>query len=151
MKELLEAGVHPVRRHARNLDACFLTVRSSRVKDAAMPRAKSNGIELEYDTFGKESDPPLLLIMGFSAQMTAWDEAFCRQIAGDSVQEVNPGRQEIHMLEQVMLHEPAKASRVDRADASELVEVECPRAADVECSGSVHPPQFRVGRNVTLS
>ncbi|HEX4905120.1 MAG TPA: alpha/beta hydrolase [Acidimicrobiales bacterium] len=46
-----------------------------------MPQAKSNGIELEYDTFGQESDPPLLLIMGFSAQMTAWDEAFCRKIA----------------------------------------------------------------------
>ena len=48
-----------------------------------MPRAKSNGIELEYDTFGKEGDPPLLLIMGFSAQMTAWDEAFCRLIADE--------------------------------------------------------------------
>ena len=48
-----------------------------------MPRAKSNGIELEYDTFGRETDPPLLLIMGFSAQMTAWDEAFCRLIADE--------------------------------------------------------------------
>ena len=48
-----------------------------------MPRAKSNGIELEYDTFGSESDPPLLLIMGFTAQMTAWDEAFCELIADD--------------------------------------------------------------------
>jgi pimeloyl-ACP methyl ester carboxylesterase len=46
-----------------------------------MPRAKSNGIELEYDTFGNPDDPALLLIMGFTAQMTAWDEAFCRQIA----------------------------------------------------------------------
>jgi pimeloyl-ACP methyl ester carboxylesterase len=46
-----------------------------------MPQAKSNGIELEYDTFGSAEDPALLLIMGFSAQMTAWDEAFCKQIA----------------------------------------------------------------------
>jgi pimeloyl-ACP methyl ester carboxylesterase len=46
-----------------------------------MPRAKSNGIELEYDTFGSPEDPALLLIMGFTAQMTAWDEAFCRLIA----------------------------------------------------------------------
>jgi pimeloyl-ACP methyl ester carboxylesterase len=51
-----------------------------------MPRAKSNGIELEYDTFGKEGDPPLLLIMGFSAQMTAWDDAFCQQIADQGFQ-----------------------------------------------------------------
>jgi pimeloyl-ACP methyl ester carboxylesterase len=48
-----------------------------------MPRAKSNGIELEYDTFGDPSDPALLLIMGFTAQMTAWDEAFCQQLAGN--------------------------------------------------------------------
>jgi pimeloyl-ACP methyl ester carboxylesterase len=47
-----------------------------------MPRATSNGIELEYDTFGSPDDPALLLIMGFSAQMIAWDEAFCRQLAG---------------------------------------------------------------------
>src|SRR6476619_4435146 len=46
-----------------------------------MPRVKSNGIELEYDTFGSPDDPALLLIMGFTAQMTAWDEAFCRLIA----------------------------------------------------------------------
>jgi pimeloyl-ACP methyl ester carboxylesterase len=46
-----------------------------------MPRAKSNGIELEYDTFGSPDDPALLLIMGFTAQMTAWEEPFCRQIA----------------------------------------------------------------------
>ena len=46
-----------------------------------MPRAQSNGIELEWDDFGSTSDPPLLLIMGFSAQMIAWDERFCQQIA----------------------------------------------------------------------
>lgn len=46
-----------------------------------MPRAKSNGIELEYDTFGSGSDPALLLIMGFTAQMTAWEEGFCQLIA----------------------------------------------------------------------
>lgn len=41
----------------------------------------SSGIELEYDTFGSPGDPTLLLVMGFTAQMTAWDEAFCRQLA----------------------------------------------------------------------
>ena len=41
----------------------------------------SSGIELEYDTFGSSEDPALLLVMGFTAQMTAWDEAFCRRLA----------------------------------------------------------------------
>lgn len=43
-----------------------------------MPRANSNGIEIEYDTFGDPSDPALVLVMGFTGQMTAWDEVFCK-------------------------------------------------------------------------
>jgi pimeloyl-ACP methyl ester carboxylesterase len=46
-----------------------------------MPRAQSNGIELEYDTFGDERDRPLLLIMGLGAQMLQWDERFCTALA----------------------------------------------------------------------
>ncbi len=46
-----------------------------------MPRAASNEIELEYETFGSPSDPALLLVMGFTAQMTSWDDGFCRMLA----------------------------------------------------------------------
>ncbi|MDX3098498.1 alpha/beta fold hydrolase [Streptomyces sp. ME01-24h] len=46
-----------------------------------MPRAKSNGIELEYDTFGAPGDPALLLIMGLGAQMTLWHPEFCAALA----------------------------------------------------------------------
>jgi len=46
-----------------------------------MPRARANGIEIEYDTFGKPTDPALLLIMGLGAQMILWDEEFCEQVA----------------------------------------------------------------------
>jgi pimeloyl-ACP methyl ester carboxylesterase len=46
-----------------------------------MPRALAGGIELEYDTFGSPDDPALLLIMGFTAQLIAWDPAFCEQLA----------------------------------------------------------------------
>lgn len=40
-----------------------------------MPRAKTNGIEIEYDTLGNENDPAILLIMGFALQMTRWPDA----------------------------------------------------------------------------
>lgn len=40
-----------------------------------------SGIEIEYDTFGASADPTLLLVMGFTAQLTAWDEGFCRMLA----------------------------------------------------------------------
>ena len=41
----------------------------------------ASGIELEYDTFGKPEDPALLLVMGFTAQMTAWRDDFCTMLA----------------------------------------------------------------------
>lgn len=47
-----------------------------------MPRASlTSGIELEYDTFGAATDPTVLLVMGFTAQMIQWDDRFCRSIA----------------------------------------------------------------------
>src|SRR5215470_15862659 len=46
-----------------------------------MPRAHTNGIEIEYEVFGKPSGQPLLLIMGLGAQMIVWDEEFCEQLA----------------------------------------------------------------------
>ncbi len=46
-----------------------------------MTKANANGIQLEYDTFGKSSSKPLLLIMGLAAQMIMWDEEFCERLA----------------------------------------------------------------------
>ncbi len=46
-----------------------------------MPQAQANGITIEYETFGRESDPVVLLIMGFAAQMTVWPESLCRGLA----------------------------------------------------------------------
>jgi pimeloyl-ACP methyl ester carboxylesterase len=43
--------------------------------------ARANGIELCFDTFGDHQAPPLLLIMGLAAQMIAWDDEFCAQLA----------------------------------------------------------------------
>jgi pimeloyl-ACP methyl ester carboxylesterase len=39
------------------------------------------GITLCYETFGGESDPPLLLIMGLGTQMLGWPDEFCEQLA----------------------------------------------------------------------
>jgi pimeloyl-ACP methyl ester carboxylesterase len=43
-------------------------------------RAPSNGIEIEYETFGDAGDPPLLLVAGLGAQMIAWDVEFCESL-----------------------------------------------------------------------
>src|SRR5438445_11127002 len=47
-----------------------------------MPRAESNGIELEYEAFGERGGSPLLLIGGLGTQMISWDKEFCELFAG---------------------------------------------------------------------
>ena len=47
-----------------------------------MPRVKANGVELEYETLGRASDPPMLLIMGLGAQLIDWPDQFCTGLAG---------------------------------------------------------------------
>jgi pimeloyl-ACP methyl ester carboxylesterase len=44
-------------------------------------RARANGIELCWDSFGETGAPPILLIMGLAAQMIAWPDEFCERIA----------------------------------------------------------------------
>jgi pimeloyl-ACP methyl ester carboxylesterase len=39
------------------------------------------GITLCYESFGSETDPTALLIMGLGTQMIAWRESFCRALA----------------------------------------------------------------------
>lgn len=47
-----------------------------------MPRARiSPSLELEYDVTGDPGAPPIVLAMGFSMQMIAWDEEFCAALA----------------------------------------------------------------------
>ena len=48
-----------------------------------MPQLASNGITVEYDTFGDRGGRPLLLVMGLGAQMILWDEEFCEQLASE--------------------------------------------------------------------
>jgi len=46
-----------------------------------MGRAKANGLELEYETSGDPSDPPMVLIMGLGAQLIDWPLPFCEMLA----------------------------------------------------------------------
>lgn len=53
----------------------------SKVERSEESTAKVNDIEIVYDSFGRQSDPPILLIMGLSMQMIGWDELFCEELA----------------------------------------------------------------------
>ena len=45
-----------------------------------MPRVKTNGIEIEVESFGQARDPAILLIMGLGGQMVLWPDDFCERL-----------------------------------------------------------------------
>lgn len=51
---------------------------------APMPQLTTkDGITLAWESFGDEADQPILLVMGLSAQMILWPDAFCEKLAGE--------------------------------------------------------------------
>ncbi|KCZ90759.1 alpha/beta fold hydrolase [Hyphomonas johnsonii] len=46
-----------------------------------MARIKANGIEIEYEETGSPNDPMMLLVSGFSGQLTRWPESLKRGLA----------------------------------------------------------------------
>jgi pimeloyl-ACP methyl ester carboxylesterase len=46
-----------------------------------MPSVSANGIKIEYESFGAESAPAIVLIMGLGMQMIAWPDPFCQKLA----------------------------------------------------------------------
>ena len=47
-----------------------------------MPKAKSATAEIEYETFGADTAPAVLLINGLGSQMTRWPADFDHTAAG---------------------------------------------------------------------
>jgi pimeloyl-ACP methyl ester carboxylesterase len=46
-----------------------------------MPQVRTNGIDIEYESFGRDSDPLILFIMGLGAQLIFWPESLCHGLA----------------------------------------------------------------------
>ena len=46
-----------------------------------MPRAQNGSVELEYETFGAEAAPAVVVISGLGSQMTRWPVDFCEKLA----------------------------------------------------------------------
>ncbi|MEQ1755634.1 MAG: alpha/beta hydrolase [Micropepsaceae bacterium] len=66
-----------------------------------MPQIKANGLNFEYETFGAKADPTILLIMGFSAQMTMWPVELCQGLAGRGYQVVRFDNRDIGLSEKL--------------------------------------------------
>ena len=46
-----------------------------------MPQARANGIDIEYESFGRDGDPLILVIMGLAAQLIFWPRSLCEGLA----------------------------------------------------------------------
>lgn len=47
--------------------------------------AKSGDLDIVYEDFGDESDPPVLLIMGLGAQLLLWRKDFCEKLVNQGL------------------------------------------------------------------
>lgn len=45
--------------------------------DDAVPRVQGRPVEIEYESFGRLDDPPLMLVPGLGSQMLVYDEELC--------------------------------------------------------------------------
>jgi pimeloyl-ACP methyl ester carboxylesterase len=71
-----------------------------------MPQVRANGINLEFESFGRESDPTILLVMGFTAQLTMWPESLCNGLAAKGFRVIRYDNRDIgkstHLMEAVV-------------------------------------------------
>ncbi len=101
-----------------------------------MQTATANGIELAWDAFGDRNNPALILVMGFGAQMTAWPEGFCEQLADAGFYVVRFDNRDIGLSQKSDGPPPDAMAIFGRAVAGEDVSADAPyslstMAADV--------------------
>jgi pimeloyl-ACP methyl ester carboxylesterase len=51
-----------------------------------MAHVNANGIQIEYETFGRNTDPTIVLIAGNGAQLNFWEPDFCEMLAKHNLQ-----------------------------------------------------------------
>lgn len=66
-----------------------------------MPRIKANGLEFEYEEYGSKDDPMMLLVNGFSSQMTSWPANFKQGLVDAGRRVVIYDNRDIGLSEQI--------------------------------------------------
>jgi len=75
-------------------------------------KAHVNDIEIEYETFGREGDPAILLIMGLGAQLTHWPEPLCEKLAAGGFHVIRYDNRDVGL-----------SSKLDHAGAPDMAAV----------------------------
>jgi pimeloyl-ACP methyl ester carboxylesterase len=89
-----------------------------------MAKLRSNGLELEHDTFGDPAARPVLLIMGLGTQMIAWDEEFCEALVDRGHYVIRFDNRDIGLSSKLDEHPPPSLlEMMPKVLAGEAVEV----------------------------
>ena len=64
-----------------------------------MPKAQANGIEIHYEEHGDPAADPMLLIMGFGAQLTLWPDELVEALAGHGFRVIRYDNRDIGLSE----------------------------------------------------
>ncbi len=88
-----------------------------------MAKLTSNGLELEYDTFGDTSGVPVLLVMGLGTQMIAWDEEFCEALVERGHHVVRFDNRDVGLSQKMEGEPPSLLEIIPKVLAGEKVEV----------------------------
>ena len=46
-----------------------------------MPNVRANGIDIAYESFGRDGDPAILMIKGLNTPLTGWPDSLCNGLA----------------------------------------------------------------------
>jgi pimeloyl-ACP methyl ester carboxylesterase len=90
-----------------------------------MPKARANGIDIVYETFGSAGMRPLILIMGIGSQMVLWPTEFCEKLAATG-----------HFVVRFDNRDVGLSTKLDDAGTPNIWEV----LAAVEAGGQVDAP-----------
>ena len=67
-----------------------------------MPTVLANGLQIEVETLGDPSHPPVLLIMGLGMQLVAWPEPFCQALVDAGFHVIRFDNRDVGLSEKIL-------------------------------------------------
>ncbi len=91
-----------------------------------VPIAKANGIDLYYEASGNPDDEPLLLVMGFTAQLILWPDEFVQALNDRGFYVIRHDNRDCGLSEKTQGTPPDSIALMTRANEGEDVSGEVP-------------------------
>lgn len=91
-----------------------------------MSYAERDGVQLHHEVRGDQGGEPLLLVMGFTAQMTAWPDGFCDALVERGFRVIRFDNRDCGLSSKTEGPPPAAADLLERARAGQDISTEVP-------------------------